>query len=256
MISDLEGEKLVKLARDSIVNYLKGVETSFEYNVRDWIKSILKNSPHLTEHRYGYDKVGIIGIMIDENVMQGLEAKTLSVFNPVRVYFPPYSQDEVCDILSNRVKYGLYEGVIGKSLVEYVSEKTAEQGDLRVGIDLIRRAALLAERDAKRNVDKSHVEEAYEKDSQKLDLIETVKALSKDEKKLLGVIALNDGEKSGAIYDKMRDAMGLGVKRYNEMLKKLEHCKLIDTVAASGRGQTRFIRLRNTQEDVEKALKK
>ena len=50
--------------------------------------------------------------------------------------------------------------------------------------------------------------------------------------------------------------MGLGVKRYNEMLKKLEHCKLIDTVAASGRGQTRFIRLRNTQEDVEKALKK
>jgi len=29
MISDSEGEKLVKLARDSVVNYFKGVETSF-----------------------------------------------------------------------------------------------------------------------------------------------------------------------------------------------------------------------------------
>ncbi|MFC2162801.1 ORC1-type DNA replication protein [Candidatus Altiarchaeota archaeon] len=203
---------------------------------------------------YGYDKVGVIGIMIDESVMRKLEAKTISVFNPVRVYFPPYDTGEVADILGRRVKYGLYDDVISKDHVEYIAGKTSAVGDLRVGIDLIRRSALLAERDAARKVTKEHIDEAYQNDSRNMQLKETIKTLDDNEKRLLSVIMSLDGEKSGKIYDDMRGHTGVGIKKYNEIIKKLEHYKLIDTVAADGRGQTRHIRLRNPPEEVGKAL--
>jgi cell division control protein 6 len=205
---------------------------------------------------YGYDKIGVIGVMIDENFMHNLEAKTLSVFNPVRVYFPPYGSSEVYDILSNRVKYGLYDGVLSSKLVEYIAGKTAELGDLRVGIDLIRRSAMLAERDACKKISKNHVDEAYEKDSRRLELTETLKSLEEDERKLLDIIAKHDGSKSGIVYKELRGETGVGVKRYNEMVKKLEYYKLIDTVAAEGRGQTRYIKLRNSPEEVVDAMGK
>ncbi|MFH1403096.1 MAG: ORC1-type DNA replication protein [Candidatus Altiarchaeota archaeon] len=203
---------------------------------------------------YGYDKVGVIGIMIDETIINDLEAKTMSVFNPVRVYFPPYSSSEVYDILARRVDYGLYDGVITDKLVEYIAGKTSEVGDLRVGIDLIRRSAMLAERDSERRISKQHVEEALEKDSRRVGLVETVKVLDEDERNLLELISRNDGMKSGDVYKRIKEDTGVGVRKYNDMIKKLEYYKLIDTVAAEGRGQSRYIKLRNTSEEVDAAL--
>ncbi len=115
---------------------------------------------------YGYDRIGIIGIMIDDSFIAELDEKARSVFNPNRILFPQYGKSEIHDILSLRVKYGFYDGVVSKDVLENVTEKTLSSGDLRIGIDLLRRSALLAEKDASRKILPKHVDEAYGKLSQ------------------------------------------------------------------------------------------
>jgi cell division control protein 6 len=203
---------------------------------------------------YDYDKIGIVGILIDDGLMAQLDAKSASVFKPVKVYFPPYSRGEVADILGVRVKYGLYDGVLPKDLFEYVVDKTAGAGDLRVGIDLLRRSALLAEKDAVRCVTREHVESAYEGGSRTLNLRRAVASLGELERALLGVVVSEDGAKSGVIQGGLQDSTGTGVKKYNQLIAKLEHLGLIESVPVKGRGQTREIHLRYPAEDVAEAL--
>ncbi|MFH1055070.1 MAG: ORC1-type DNA replication protein [Candidatus Altiarchaeota archaeon] len=203
---------------------------------------------------YGYDKIGVIGIMPDDKVMGQLEAKTASVYNPVKVYFPPYSMKEVSDILGTREKYGLYDGVLPSDAFEYIIEKTFNAGDLRVGIDLIRRSALLAEKDASKKVTMEHVELAYERESRTTNIKKTVESLDKLEKTLLSIILESDGLKSGEAYEKLRKKDGTGVKKYNQLTAKLEHYGLIESIPVPGRGQTRQLRLKHSPQDVKKVL--
>ena len=205
---------------------------------------------------YGYDKIGVIGIMIEDKYLAQLDQKTKSIFNPTRVFFPPYTSKEAHEILSNRVKYGLYDGVISDEILDDIVEKTVAHGDLRVGIDLIRKSALLAERDSAKKITAKHVEQAYSKESGMLEARKTIDALSGDEKKLLKVIVELNEQNSGRIYEKLKEESGVGIRRYNEMIRKLEHYRLIDTVAVKGsRGQTRDIVLRHRADEIAGLLK-
>jgi archaeal cell division control protein 6 len=203
---------------------------------------------------YGYDRVGVVGILIDEGIMAQLGQKAASVYNPVRVHFPPYSHAETAEILRMRVTYGLYDGVLSDDLFEYIVGKAAEAGDMRVGIDLIRRSALLAEKDASRKILREHVETAYEKESRTSNLKRTVASLDELERGLMSLIAAEEGLKSGELYERLRGKSGTGVKKYNQMIAKLEHIGLVETVPIQGRGQTREIRLKHNKKDVLGAL--
>lgn len=203
---------------------------------------------------YGYDKIGIIGVLIDDSLLLDLDPKAASVFNPVKVYFPPYDHREVSDILGVRVKYGLYDGVLPKDLFEYAVDKTVEAGDLRLGIDLIKKAALLAERDASKKITLEHMEEAYEGGSKTLNLVKAVSSLDDTEKALLKVVSEHDGARSGEVQKALKEVTGTGVKKYNQMIAKLEHIGLIETVPVKGRGQSREIRLKYSAEDIVEAI--
>lgn len=203
---------------------------------------------------YGYDKIGVIGIMPQDKPLAQLDPKSASVFNPVKVYFPPYSLKEVAGILKQRVDYGLYDGVLPDDLFDYIVEKTTDAGDLRVGIDLVRRSALHAEKDAARKIRREHVELAYERESRTTNLQKLIGSLDENEKTLLAIIAASDGEKSGAIYDKLKEKTGAGVKKYNQLTAKLEHVGLTESVPLPGRGQSREIRLKFNAQDVKALL--
>jgi cell division control protein 6 len=186
--------------------------------------------------------------------MAKLDQKTGSVFNPVKVHFPPYSRKEAHDILATRVTYGLYDGVLSEELLDYAVEKTVAAGDMRVGIDLIRRSTLLAEKDASRKITKDHMETAYERESKNISLKRTIEALDATEKALLSLIAEEDGLKSGELQERLNKKTGTGIKKYNEMIAKLEHIGLIETIPVPGRGQSREIRLKGSKKDVESCL--
>ncbi|OYT55210.1 MAG: hypothetical protein B6U72_00215 [Candidatus Altiarchaeales archaeon ex4484_2] len=190
---------------------------------------------------YDFDRVGVIGIMIEKEHIAQLSEKARSVFNPSLIHFRPYCREEIRDILEYRVRYGFYRDVVPEEILESVVDFTHKKGDLRFGIDLLRRSALLAENDSSRSITEEHLMEVFSK-------ISSPKArggkLSSGGKKLLQIVEVNDNRSSGRIYELFREETGSGIKRYNQLIKELESKKLIETEYPKGkRGRSRNVRL-------------
>ncbi len=200
-------------------------------------------------------RVGVIAVLSDTGVPHILDPKVESVFLPEEIKFPQYSYDEIRDILSNRAKLGFYPDVLDNSVLEKITERTSFLGDLRVGIDLLKRAALNAEKRAGRTISPDDVESAYEK-SRLVHLSYVMRALKSDEKLLLGLIADSPQSNSGEIYEKFHEKTTLGYTSFYEMLNKLSSVKLIDAdfTGKGSRGRSRTVKLRYLPEEVKARL--
>lgn len=195
-------------------------------------------------------KIGVITVISDMSVdlMKTVDVRVASVFQPTDIYFPPYDEDEIKEILRQRVRQGFYPGVISEAMLSLITEQTMKGGDLRVGIDLLKRAGLNAEKDARRSVERDDVCSAYEV-SKYLHLIATIHALHVDERALLRLIAIRSREEkdmaAGAVHEEVNESsMKLGYTRYYEMVKKFDAMRLINLHYREGRGRTRLITLR------------
>ncbi|WP_231185666.1 ORC1-type DNA replication protein [Haladaptatus sp. DYF46] len=236
-----ENEVLVVALDD--VNYL-----FYEGEASDTLYSLLR-----AHEAHSGAKIGVIVISSDLNldVIEELDTRVQSVFRPEDVYFPVYDWEEIVSILGERVKRGFHEGVIAREVLERVAELTTESGDLRVGIDLLRRAGLNAEMRASRTVSLQDVEDAYEK-SKFVHLSHSLHALSDNEVALVRVIAEHDGEQAGEVYDVFHEETDLGYTRYSEIINKLDQLGIIDATYTNvdGRGRSRSLSLRYDPEAV------
>jgi len=198
---------------------------------------------------YPGTRIGVILIISDMTVdlVQAVDARVVSVFRPTEVYFPPYKEEEVAGILRDRVNQGLYPNVLPDPIFRLVVEQTMKSGDLRVGIDLLKRATLNAEKEARRTIERDDICRAYEV-SRYLHLAFTVKTLKAEEKELLKKVAeLSSGEKemnAGEVYRSLKEKESLGYTRFYEMVKKLDAMRLVNLSYRDGRGRTRLISLR------------
>ena len=66
--------------------------------------------------------------------------KTGSIFHPDEICFPLYDEDEVRNILRQRVRTRFHEGAMTEEAFERIVELTAKACDLRFGIYLLRMA--------------------------------------------------------------------------------------------------------------------
>lgn len=191
-------------------------------------------------------KIGVLLVSsdLDLDVLTELDSRVQSVFRPEEVFFPAYDESEIVKILEERVRRGFRDGVLGSTELDRVAALTAETGDLRVGIDLLRRAGLNAERRASDTVEIEDVETAYEK-SKHVHLSRRVRGLSESERALLGIIAEHDGERAGDVYEVFHDETDLGYTRYAELINKLERVGLVDATytTVEGRGRSRELSL-------------
>jgi archaeal cell division control protein 6 len=236
-----ENEVLVVALDD--VNYL-----FYEGEASDTLYSLLR-----AHEAHSGAKIGVIVISSDLNLdaIEELDTRVQSVFRPEDVYFPVYDWEEIVSILGERVKRGFHDGVIATEVLERVAELTTESGDLRVGIDLLRRAGLNAEMRASRTVSLQDVEDAYEK-SKFVHLSHSLHALSDNEVALVRVIAEHDGEQAGEVYDLFHEETDLGYTRYSEIINKLDQLGIIDATYTNvdGRGRSRSLSLRYDPEAV------
>jgi cell division control protein 6 len=204
-------------------------------------------------------KAGVITILSDLtlDMVRDLSPQVQSVFLPEEILFPPYSFDEVRDILKYRVKYGFMQGVISESLIEVVTKYTAETGDLRVGINMLKRAGLNAERRASRTISEEDIEKAYE-GSRYIHLNYTIRNLKKEEKVLLKCIVGSGKEEmtSGELFDCFKEKTGLGYTSFYEMVNRLEGLKIVslNTTGKGTRGQSRLVSLKYDAKEVEKRI--
>ncbi|WP_134671097.1 ORC1-type DNA replication protein [Halorussus marinus] len=238
----VEDDEVLVVALDD-VNYL-----FYEGEASDTLYSLLR-----AHEAHSGAKIGVVVVSSDLNldVIEELDGRVQSVFRPEEVYFPVYDPEEIVDILGARIDRGFHDDVVPPAVLDEVAKLTAESGDLRVGIDLLRRAGLNAEMRASKTVSVDDVEEAYEK-SKYVHLSHSLRALNESELELLEVIAEHDGEQAGDVYDAFHDRTDLGYTRYSEIINKLDQLDIIDATYTNveGRGRSRQLSLRYDPEAV------
>jgi len=239
----VEDDRVLVVALDD-VNYL-----FYESAASETLYSLLR-----AHEEQGGAKIGVIVISSDLelDMIEALDGRVQSVFRPEEVYFPKYGEPEIVEILRERVTRGFHDGVLDAPVLDRVAELTADQGgDLRVGIDLLRRAGLKAEMRASHTVETQDVEAAYDT-SKYVHLSRRLEGLSDSERALVAVIAEHDGKRAGDIYDAFNDRTDLGYTRYSEIINKLDQLGVIDATYTEieGRGRSRELTLNYDAEAV------
>ena len=194
-------------------------------------------------------RIGVIVIISDPDVdlSRAVDARVSSVLRPTEIYFPPYGNEEVREIMTARVMQGFFSGVLRDEMLDLVVEQTQKSGDLRVGIDLLKRAALNAERTARRSIEREDICGAYAV-SKYLHLEYTLRTLKDEERRVLRELAeastagteMNTGE----VYKSIKEKVPLGYTRFYEIVKKLDAMRLVNLHYRDGKGRTRVITLR------------
>jgi cell division control protein 6 len=241
-----EDDEVLVVALDD-VNYL-----FYEDEASDALYSLLR-----AHETHPGAKVGVIVVSsdLDLDVIEDLDSRVQSVFRPEEAYFSAYDREEITDILRDRIEVGFRDGAVPAPVLDKVSELTDQAGDLRVGIDLLRRAGLHAESRASKTVETEDVDAVYE-EAKHIHLSRNLRALSENERALVETVADHDGEQAGDVYDTFNDTTGLGYTRYTEIVNKLDKLGLIDAEyeQLDGRGRSRSLSLTHDPEAVKERL--
>ena len=197
-------------------------------------------------------KTSIFAILSDLEFKYAFDKNVNTVFIPQEITFPPYSYSEIEDILNDRVKAGFFPNVVNNDILEQVAMYTSENGDLRLGINLLRSCGNIAEADASREITQNHFDKAVDS-LVSIHIRETLNSLSDSEENLLKMIANweDDVCPSGELAENFQDENDCSFASFNRALNKLEFVRLIDTkyTGKGVRGNSREIILRFNPDD-------
>jgi cell division control protein 6 len=238
-------EEIVLLVALDDANYLL-----YENEINKVLYTLLR-----AHEAYEGVRIGVIVIIsdLDVDLAKAVDARVTSVFRPTEIYFPPYEQAEIREIMQERVMQGLFPGVLPEEMLSLVVEQTQGSGDLRVGIDLLKRATMSAERAARRVIGRDDICGAY-MISKYLHLSFTIKTLTDEERKILKALALaslNEKEmNAGDVHKTISQSVEIGYTRFYEVIKKFDALRLINLHYREGKGRTRVISLRYDPQKV------
>ena len=207
--------------------------------------------------RINYDlkrtRTSLIGISNDIKFTEFLDPRIKSSLGQENIVFPPYTADELADILRQRAEIALKENVLDENVIPLCAALAAqEHGDARRALDLLRVAAEIAEREGEKKVTERHVKIAENKIE--LDRVnEIVKTLPVQSKAVLmaAIIGNEYYEEltTGDLYEIYKDICrisGLSIltqRRVADLISELDMLGIITArVISKGRyGRTREI---------------
>ncbi len=232
-------EEIVLIVALDDANYLL-----YENEINKVLYTLLRS-----HESYEGTRIGVIVIVsdLDVDIARAIDARVASVFRPAEIYFPPYENAEIHEIIKARAMQGLFQGVLSEGMLDLVVGQTLKSGDLRVGIDLLKRATLNAEHAARRSIGKEDICGAYEV-SKYLHLSYTIKTLKDEERLILKSFAQRTAKEqemnAGDVYKSIKESLSIGYTRFYEIIKKMDAVRLINLEYRDGKGRTRIITLR------------
>jgi len=232
-------EEIVLIVALDDANYLL-----YENEINKVLYTLLRS-----HESYEGTRIGVIVIVsdLDVDIARAIDARVTSVFRPAEIYFPPYENAEIHEIMKARAMQGLFQGVLSEEMLDLVVEQTLKSGDLRVGIDLLKRATLNAEHAARRSIAREDICGAYEV-SKYLHLSYTIKTLNDEERLILKSFAQRSAQENemnaGEVYKSVKESLPIGYTRFYEIIKKMDAMRLINLEYRDGKGRTRIITLR------------
>ena len=132
-------------------------------------------------------RISIIGILRALNINSKIFRKIQPYFKKSQIGFRKYTEDQIFDILKERVKLSVYDNVIVDSTIEKVSKKIVKKGDIRNGLNLLWSAIKIAENKELKYVTDECVELAY-KELFPFSIHDTIRNMS--EHKLLTLLCI------------------------------------------------------------------
>jgi len=201
-------------------------------------------------------KTGVIAIGTDLKLAARLDSRVGSIFHPDEIYFPPYGEIEIFEILKKRCELGFYQGAIEDEVIEKVAELTFEAGDLRVGLYTLKMAGIEAERRGSRKIELDDVLKSFE-GSRKVFLRKCMSMLDDLERELLKEIYSTDEDlTTGELFERFLEKKKLSYTKFYNLLSKLENLRVIDLVFKSlKKGRTRVVMRRFDSEVIMGALR-
>jgi archaeal cell division control protein 6 len=187
-----EHNKFLILTLDEIDYYLRRTGEDIVYDLTR-LTDAITNVPQ---------RINFMFIARDHSFMRDMSQETLSRFRPQeRLEFPPYLEDQLLDILKERVKEAFRENAVSDEIITFIARNTARygNGDARYALLLLLSAGFAADRDKQSSVLPEHVREAQEKTDPKI-RDEDVTMLTDDEKLVLLALARHLKTEKEAIF--------------------------------------------------------
>ena len=196
-------------------------------------------------------RTSIFAILSDLEFKYAFDKNVNTVFIPQEIMFPLYTYTEIEDILRDRSNAGFFPGVLSDEILEQIAMYTLENGDLRVGINLLKSCGNIAEASASREITQEHFDKAIES-LVSINVSETLKSLNDAERNLLKMIVdYDDVCTAKDLSEEYKQKTGSSYASFNRTLDKLEFVRLIDTkfTGKGVRGNSRQVILRFNPED-------
>jgi len=192
-----------------------------DYYIRTTGEDIVYELTRLTDGVKGVpQRINFMFIARDHSFMNIMTPETLSRFRPQeRMEFPPYLENQLWDILKDRVGEAFRQGAVSEEIIDFIASNTAKygNGDARYAILLLLSAGLIADRDMSPTVMPEHVREAQEKTDPKIS-DEDVTVLPTDEKYFLLALSRCLKKERTAVYvslEEVESAYHLVCEEYN-----------------------------------------
>jgi cell division control protein 6 len=185
-------------------------------------------------------------IMIStKNVLNNLDTATMSTFKKSHIInFGSYSEDELLDIVKQRVSLGLHPGVMPVKIMEEIARMAADSGDARRAIEVLQVAAAYADEQGRPKVSIEHVRMAKASVA-KVDVEPYIFGLERHKKlALLGIarglkrkteVTMGEAEKNYAVVCEEVDETPRSHTQFWKYVRDLSAVGIIDT-QHSGRG--------------------
>ncbi|NOJ29517.1 MAG: hypothetical protein DA328_05040 [Nitrososphaeraceae archaeon] len=125
---------------------------------------------------------GIIFIARSKEFYEKLDPAEVSTLGRIPIEFPPYSQEQISDILDARAKEAFYQKTIGTDVIDKISKITVSEpvnGDIRYALDLLLHGGGLAESEFTDRVTIEHVMKIHNRIGNNID-IEEIQNLTND----------------------------------------------------------------------------
>ncbi len=237
-----------------------------DYHVKKHGDDLLYKLTRINEE-LSNSKMSMVGITNDVNFTSWLDPRVKSSLGEEELVFPPYTAEQLEDILKDRAKEAFVEGVLEEGVIQLCAAMAArERGDARKALDLLRVAGELAEREGSSKVTIAHVRAAWEH-LEKDRVTEVVKSLPLHSKLiLLSILKVTKGESAtytGEVYKMYREYTSLlgietlTLRRVSDLIGELDMLGLIsaEVVSRGRRGMTKMITIESDPKAILKGLR-
>ena len=207
--------------------------------------------------------LAIVGISNDLKFKEGLDPRVLSSLSEEELVFPPYTVDELREILKERAGVAFRPSVASAAAINLCAAMAgSEHGDARRAIDLLRIAGEVAEREGRKEIDDSCIRQASAK--MEVDRVdEAIRSLPVQNKAILYAVSrFDDGTNTGELYlaySNLCKKLGIETltqRRLSGILGDLDLLGLVEAsvVSKGRRGRTKKIQLLIDRDTLSKTL--